>query len=443
MAYFVQPLGDGYMKNPSTGEILDTNSGRVFASSQELRNYALQPQSSSLSSSGQGGAGLSSAISGLGTAGSSGASYLTGAGSTSAATSGATGVGSSITGGTMMSNGTIAPMTAGGPGVTASGTGSLAGIGTYALPAAAVIAGLAGGQDTIRRLTDGDQTSTDWRQAAASIPNAPVVGVYNAIGKPLGIKRDDAMRATMMLNPLTAPLAALDMMGIPVFGNNSRQSMERKARKEGRRTLQDMQLLNPDSRSTYSLADGTGINIQDYKKNTGKDFYNIDSSNLQNDADRVALANSIVNAGIGGNSKLRSDLAGEVYNAWNSNGKFDENARAKFDALGGRNAIYEAIAQKWKDSKGKMSANERDSSFAALDKFYGIANPNNQRWEDGAGLSQKEMERNRKELEKFNSSSPVQAGVNTSSMGGRPATPINANTYRPGASKNPNFKSKK
>lgn len=450
---FSLDIGEGYYMNPRTREIFNSADNTVYANDQEMGMH-IQAQTLGMSgdasqSSGGGAAGgvggLASTGSGLYSMFGGGASAGAGAGTVGAGTAGAgsAAVGSSITGGTMLADGTVAPMTAGFAGEGA-GAG-LAGASAYALPVAAGVATVAGAQDSIRRLTDGDRTPTDWRQGANMMfGNAPTVGVYNAIGKPLGIKRDDAMRAMMLATPL-APLAVLDMMGVPVFGNNSRQHQEVLARKQNRRGLQDAGLMGPESRSIYSLADGTGFNISDHKKNTGSDAYNIDwSKNV--DGDQVGLTNAIVNSIIGGKSKVRGDLSGELFNAYNSNGKFDENARAKMDAMGGRDAIYSGITQNWQKNPDKFTAQERDASLAALDKFYGVANPTGARWEDGAGLSEKEMKKNQEQLSMIPKATSAPMATTkplpVSTMagnrnGGRPAP---APTFRPGASVNPNFK---
>lgn len=182
----------------------------------------------------------------------------------------------------------------------------------------------------------------------------------------------------------------------------SKQKQEAGARKVNRRVLQDIGLMNPDSRSIYNLPDGSQFDIRDYKSRTGNDAYNIDFNNPVN-ADGIGFLNAITGAAVGdksrkgsdvSNGKTKSDLTGELYNAANSNGQLDQNIRAMGDKVGGRNVIYQGVLDRWK--AGDINADMRDNYLAAIDKEYNIANPTGARWD--ANLQGKDLDRNVKEL---------------------------------------------
>jgi hypothetical protein len=333
------------------------------------------------------GAGAGAGTAGASTLGNLSLSQALGLGgsgtATTAGTAGATGAGAGTAG-------------AGTAGATGAGTASgLSGVGAFALPAAAVVAGGAGIQDTIRRTTDGNITPTDVRQIGATLSGPGAVGIYNAIGKPLGVSRDSGMRAIMMSNPITRPLAVLDSMGVGIFG--SKKAQEKYARKEGRLGAQNAGLMNADSRSKYNLASGGQFDIREFKKNSGKDAYNVDwSGENANRGDQVGLTNALANALIGGKGGVRSAISGELYNAYNSDGNFDANIKGAYDKAGGREAVYGSVAERWK--RGELTAQERDANFAAIDKLYGIKNTSNARWENSQNLSQKDKDRNTQEL---------------------------------------------
>lgn len=209
-------------------------------------------------------------------------------------------------------------------------------------------------------------------------------GVYDAVqGKDLSLASQAALAlptfgASFLYNPIKK-----------LFGSS--KAPERQDRKQARGVVQGAGLMGPDSRSIYSLADGSGYDI---RTAPDRKAYNIDF-NQEGIGDQVGRVNALTYALLGGGKKQR-DITGEMTNAYRSNGQFDQNYRAAADKLGGRNAVYESIANAWKQVK--ISAQERDAGFAAIDKEYGIANPNNLRWD--AGLSGKDLERNQQELTK-------------------------------------------
>lgn len=247
-----------------------------------------------------------------------------------------------------------------------------------------------------------------------------------------------------------------------LFGSG-RAAQERGMRKVGRRSLQEAGLMNEDSRSRYNRADGSQFDISQYKADTGKDAYNINFDGTEN-ADDISFLNAISSAILGDkkrqgsdvkDGKTSSDLTGELYNTAYSGGDANQNVRFMGDKVGGRDAIYNGVAEQFK--AGRIDANKRDALFAAIDKEYGIANPTGARWEDQAGLDEKQRRRNDEQLAQGSKIpkapasttkpiitpsplTPTNGGLNTSSTGGKPATPVNTGTYRPGASVNPNFK---
>jgi hypothetical protein len=440
---FSYDLGEGYLMNPRSGEIFNTANNTVYADYNEL-GMEIQTQSAGMNAPQQGSSKPN--IAGLGSTaatGLSGYSALTGGGA-AATGAGSTAVGSSVTGGTMLANGTVAPMTAGGYGAGAGGAG---------LGAGAAIAAPAVGTPL-------------WAYSMSqSVPNA----YRDAEGKGLASGTYDAVKpskgtdyAAYVVDPFFTPQI---MAGVGAIGSlfGSSKAKEKATRKDGgRRRSQDLGLMEQDSRSMWNQYDGNRFDIRDYKAKTGQDAYNIDF-NQEIDPNDIGFLDALGYAQYGGKAnkdgtqnKLISDMTGEMYNAGKNSGDIKANNRYYGDKLGGAQVIKETIAQRWRD--GKITAQQRDAGFAATDKEYGILNPNNQRWEDGAALDEKDIKRNQEELGvipkapmgKPSSASsgyttkplPVNgsAGFNTSSTGGRPATPVNTGTYRPGASTNPNFK---
>jgi hypothetical protein len=212
-------------------------------------------------------------------------------------------------------------------------------------------------------------------------------GLYNAVrGRDMNIGQEAALALpTFGASFLVDPVRSL-------FG--SKKEGERIARKEGRKGFQNAGLMNQDSRSRYNLADGSQYDISTRED---KKAYNVDwAGDNANRDEQVGLTNVLANALVGGGGKLRSDMSGELYNSYNSNGNFGANFRAAADKAGGRDAIYGAITERWK--KGQLTAQERDANFAAIDKEYGIKNETGARWEDAANLSDKDKQRNSSEM---------------------------------------------
>lgn len=267
-------------------------------------------------------------------------------------------------------------------------------------------------------------------------------GLYNAVrGRDMNIGQEAALALpTMGASFLVDPVRSL-------FG--SKKEGERIARKQGRLGFQNAGLMNQDSRSRYNLADGSQYDIS---TRPDKKAYNVDwSGDNANRDEQVGLTNVLANALVGGGSKLRSDMSGELYNSYNSNGNFDANIKSAYDRAGGRDAVYGQVAERWK--QGQLTAGERDANFAAIDKLYGIKNETGARWEDAANLSDKDKQRNASQL--ASSVQPAQSSQATTkplpqkpqtlsqesiNNGGRPAPTNLTPTFRPGASANPNFK---
>jgi hypothetical protein len=206
-------------------------------------------------------------------------------------------------------------------------------------------------------------------------------GLYNAAqGNDMNFAEETALALpTFGLSYAVDPIKKL-------FG--SKREAERDARKEGRNKLSNAGLFQNNA---YNLASGSGYDIA---QPGNRNSYILDH-NQDGIGEQVGGANALAYALLGG-GKVKSDLTGEIVNAYRSDGNFDGNLRAASDKLGGRDAIYGGIANAWQ--KGAISANERDAGFAAIDKQYGIKNKSGGRWEDTAGLSEDEKKRNAEQL---------------------------------------------
>ena len=376
---FQIPLGNtGMMMDPRTNEIYDPQVNRVYSSPDELAG-SLSTYESGQSSQSSGGNGLGQAAGGLGSASTAYSLYSGlggGTGSALGSTAGTTGgyelagtLGSTASGGIDLSAGST--LAGGGYGATAASIAPFVAAPVYAYSMNEALP---------RAYNEGQGQGLTG-------------GVQEGI-KPS--KGTDYM--SYAIDPFFTPqiLAAAGAIG-GLFG--SKREGERKSRKEGRRMLQNAGLMGPDSRSIYSLADGSGYDI---RTRPDRAAYNVDF-NEEGAGERVGLLNALTNAIVGGKKdKPRSDLTGELYNSYMSNGKFDENARSAFDKAGGRDAIYNAVAQRW--NKEELNADQRDANFAAIDKLYGIANPTGSRWD--AQLTGKDAERNQKELAKAQEGKP-------------------------------------
>ena len=515
---FSYDLGDGYLMNPRSGEIFDSNSNTAYSSADEL-GASLQEQSQGGQQAQKPSSGNSTAIipsdpntisnaynwaSGGGTAataGSGGAYSLgsslgssafgAGAGGVGATTAGTgAGVGSASLGSSL--GGSAFGASAGGVGATA-GTAGAIGTGSASLSGAlgsSAFGAEAGGVGSTYAAGTGTGTAAGGTTAfGVAWPIAIALSMYKAganyedARKASGgtLSKEDWNQVTHMWG-IPKPLRGLQdtlnkIPGSPtwimdtLFGAG-KNAQERGARKVSRRPLQELGLMSPDSRSTYTLADGSGFNIADYKAQTGQDAYNIDFNDPNVDNDRVSFLNAITSGVLGDRTrkgsavnwgKTSSDLTGELYNAAKSDGNFDQNVRSMGDRLGGRNAIYEAVAQRWRNND--IDADKRDALFAAIDKEYGVVNTTGGKWEDTAGLSAKDKGRNDRQLmgkdlndrsKKPNEGnkipkapmanpSSVDPGYTTKPLpldtrnGGRPATPtiVNSTPYRPGAAQNP------
>jgi hypothetical protein len=152
----------------------------------------------------------------------------------------------------------------------------------------------------------------------------------------------------------------------------SKKAGERIARKGGRGTLQDLEFMGPDSKSIYKNDLGLNFDIRDYKKNTGKDAYNIDFREGDSDqATKVGAVNAVAAAIAGKNGKLRSDLAGELYNANSSSGDFWENLRSSTDKAGG----IDVWANQIQGNKGIKDA-DKAAFLSGLDSIYNVDSRN-------------------------------------------------------------------
>lgn len=195
-----------------------------------------------------GGAPLAVPGSGAAVAGTAEAAGAAGAGVAGAAAAGggATGVGGSfapmaLSGGTGFGDLAVSgAVSEGGAAVGTAGQGAAAtsGVSGAALSSVLVPAGIAavaaaGGMGimaTVQGLSDGSITRTDAKQgmAALGLPsNVVEQGLNEMFGRPLG--RQDVANAHLLANPVTAPFAVADMLGVDIgFGSGkSEQQQER------------------------------------------------------------------------------------------------------------------------------------------------------------------------------------------------------------------------
>lgn len=359
------------------------------------------------------GAGVAGGTTGAGTSGSGGilsGIWGSGGGSGTAGATGSAGVGTATNGGTMLADGSIA----GGVGPLGSALGLQPGttlLGSTTLGAMGPALGVAAG---------------------AGVGALQGQGLYNAVrGRDMNFGQEAALALpTMGASFLVDPARKL-------FG--SKREGERLARRAGRERFQDVGLMNTDSKSRYNLADGSQYDISTDPRGRAYEV-DLDSLNDPINAERVGYTNALANALIGGknpkDNRLRVQMGGELFNSYNSNNQFDANIRSAYDRVGGRNAVYEQVAERWK--KGQLSADERDANFAAIDKLYGIKNESGAKWEDSANLSDKDKQRNAQEISaarNAQSSAPAQKPTQTANAqvplqnanvdrnSGRPATP--------------------
>lgn len=344
---FTQQLTQNFAMDPSTGQIMDISSGRMYGSYAELGQEgqaqqmlemlgAEQPKSQAPAVPGVAGIGSGAGSLGLG-------SMISSAfgGSAAAAPAASVPIGSAIGGGTITTGATL-PMTTGAATTGTAAAGS--GLAAAALPAAGIAAGLGTGilqgkgvYDAVR----GKDLSLA-SQAALALPTFGTSFLYNPVKKFFGSKREG----------------------------------ERTARKQGRKSLQDAGLMGEDSRSIYSLADGSGYDIRTAPDKRAYEIKLDSSGKPIGDQDAIGFLDAATRAMYGGkDNRLRTQMTGELYNSYNSNGKLSDNLKFMGDKLGGRDAIYAALAAAASDPKNKISENERDSGFAAIDKFYGIGQP--------------------------------------------------------------------
>lgn len=179
-------------------------------------------------------------------------------------------------------------------------------------------------------------------------------GIYDAVkGKNMSLASQAA---------LALPTFGASFLYNPLFGK-SKNKQEQMARKQDRRTAQNAGLMGPDSRSVYDLGNGNNFDIREFKKNTGKDAYNIDFN--PNDADqsvRVGAANALAAALTGGDKKRTSDMAGELYNANSSNGDYWANLKSMADRAGGVQGLSQAL--------NNLKGDNKNAFLAGLDSIY-------------------------------------------------------------------------
>jgi len=405
-------LGNGFRMNPRTGAVLDMQTNQVHGSPDQMgasisSQGQQEQQGQGQQSGGSNPAGAATGAIGTGLTGysgynalyggspsvigsapstptivSSGGQALAQGGSQAIAEGGSQAVGSAMNGGTMMANGSVAPMTTGTYGGATTGAGYLGNVGS-------VMPWLGVGANAYQIGNEAKGGYERQQQQGGGFGTSIKNEGSHQVSKP--------MLAMAAVNPYMWFLGAQAALGGAGAGSlfGSSKAPERMARKEARKRFQDVGLMNKDSRSRYNLADGGQFDISKYRQETGKQAFNIDHEEA-GAGDKVGRLNAITSALIG-SGKVKRDLTGELYNAYNSNGNFDQNFRGAADQVGGRDVIYQGIADRWKNDK-KFTVEDRDAAFAAIDKEYGIANPTNSRWD--ASLTGKDAERNQKEMAK-------------------------------------------
>jgi hypothetical protein len=165
--------------------------------------------------------------------------------------------------------------------------------------------------------------------------------------------------------------------------------------------------VGEDGNWYLTLADGTkfdigkdgGAMLQNQSTNIDgqpdRHYYDVDWSNASSPEmagylKPLALAMSGIS-----DEKLNSDFTGYLTNAVQSSGDQIGNIKSLYEQFGGekdpRVMVYGNVWQQWANSQGSdnaMTSDERDAQLAAIDKLYGVANPNDTRPDEMAMLNQ-------------------------------------------------------
>lgn len=222
-------------------------------------------------------------------------------------------------------------------------------------------------------------------------------GIYEALqGEKLSVPESVA------LAPLTGGLSLVYNPVKKLLGISGGRSKDAINRQNIRESLAERtpSLYQGEDNSQISFSDGSIYDIRDGRRpgNTRKSI-DIDQGLLKGDKQRneaLGAINAWTTAVLGPQNQGRQ-LAGELYNAVTHDGKnYDQRVNDIFQQGPGWGDLKHSVALRWQD--GEISANERDAAFAAIDKQFGVKNESGARWEDQAGLSEADKNRNTKEL---------------------------------------------
>lgn len=221
-------------------------------------------------------------------------------------------------------------------------------------------------------------------------------------GLKAGIKAGGVLNAVPVLGQ--APAIAGLVGGL--FG--SKKGGDQRARDVDRSTLANLGLMTQDGRRDYITQDGRRVDLNQLpvgfapnNKNYNIDWNAVDPSVGED----VGALNALVGGYLGQDSKRTSDAVGQLINAGRLSGSTSDvvkNTKARIDQVAleagksPHSLLYEQAATDWRE--GRINADERDSRFAAVDKLYGVKNESGGRWDQQAQMSDKERERNSREL---------------------------------------------
>lgn len=216
------------------------------------------------------------------------------------------------------------------------------------------------------------------------------------------VDSDSAIKSALLAGgPLTAWIPpVLDWAGIELDWFDSGKSKGQKVRDVTRKHVDKYSDIYADREAgDIKLADGRTWNTGSHPTDSS---HNIDWKQVQREPDRnelIGRLNPLVSALIGNeNQDVKAQMVGELYNAATLGGG---------DPYANIQSFYDNTPIGWGDQKEsvrlaweneQITADQRDAEFAAIDKQFGVANPNGTRWEDVAGLSEEQRARNDSEL---------------------------------------------
>lgn len=213
-------------------------------------------------------------------------------------------------------------------------------------------------------------------------------------GKLLSGKADEdtKVKAVLLTNPITAPIAAgLDFLGVDLFGHHSpdhiRRNQVRHALKENTDLI--------DENGRFTLADGTKVREGELDTDLlpeGKSF-NVDFSR-DGIGDIVGSLNplaEIIQRRTDMPDHIRENFAGILSNIASSEGDVTENVKNFYDQAGlSRDDAFTNILQASDPNiagDAALDAGTRDAMLAAIDKVFGVENPNQGKGKDSAGFT--------------------------------------------------------